>query len=49
MLLFLCLALFIVLVFMAGFSFVQWQTLRELRRIEWSYIRDTRQIDDGQG
>jgi hypothetical protein len=49
MLLFLCLVLFIALVFMAGFTFVQWQTLRELRRVEWSYLRGTRRIDDGQG
>ena len=48
-LLFLCLALFIALVFMAGFTFVQWQYLRDLRQIEWSHIRGTREIDDRQG
>ena len=48
-LLFLCLALFIALAFMAGFTFVLWQSLRDLREIEWSYIRDTRKIDDSQG
>jgi len=48
MLLFLCLALFIALLFMVGFTFVQWQSLRELRQIEWPYIRGTRHIDDGQ-
>ena len=44
-LLFLCLCIFIALIFEAGWTFTHWQALREFRRSEWSYLKATRKIE----
>ena len=44
-LLLLCLIVFIALVFEAGWTLVQWQNLRELRKAEWAYLEGTRKVE----
>lgn len=48
-LLFLCLLLFLAFISEAGWTLIQWQYLRELRRIELSYIKETRRVGDDEG
>lgn len=43
-LLFLCLVLYLALVFESGWTFIHWQYVRELRKSEWGYLKGTRQI-----
>jgi hypothetical protein len=44
-LLFLCLCIFIAFLLEAGWTFTHWQTLREFRRAEWSYLEAARKIE----